>query len=200
MPYKDPEKRKENNKCYRYRDGKHCLDCGKPICDLAEKRCITCSNIFRGDVPFTEEHKKNIAKGRLGIRPSKETREKLRKPKSLEHRRKLSAIRGSRTSNWKGGITPQSKLERQSFKYGKWRKTIIERDNCLCIICEKKGKPINAHHEFPWKDNPLLRYDPNNGVTLCVDCHRDIHIFCSPDLSRMEKGAMKQAYFEEATA
>lgn len=39
---------------------------------------------------------------------------------------------------------------------------------CLC------KKNLQVHHIRPWSKNPLLRYDPNNGITLCRTCHKRI--------------------------
>lgn len=33
---------------------------------------------------------------------------------------------------------------------------------------------MQAHHILRWADAPSLRFDVNNGVTLCYNCHNNI--------------------------
>ena len=58
-------------------------------------------------------------------------------------------------------------------EYKEWRRKIFERDNYNCQICGEKGKRLNADHILSWKNYPDLRYDLDNGRTLCVKCHRN---------------------------
>lgn len=57
--------------------------------------------------------------------------------------------------------------------YKKWRKEIYNRDNFKCQWpnCNSKKK-LNAHHIMPWAYNIGLRYDINNGITLCSNHHK----------------------------
>ena len=43
-------------------------------------------------------------------------------------------------------------------------------------MCNKKGKRtwLNVHHIMKWSSASSLRYDPDNGITLCKNCHDDI--------------------------
>ena len=34
---------------------------------------------------------------------------------------------------------------------------------------------LNAHHLDSYHDHKELRYDINNGITLCKSCHREFH-------------------------
>ena len=56
-----------------------------------------------------------------------------------------------------------------------WRKEIYKKDNYTCQICYNKGHYLEAHHIINWSDDEKLRYDLNNGITLCVKCHRYFH-------------------------
>jgi len=62
-----------------------------------------------------------------------------------------------------------------SPEYKKWIKTIFQRDNFTCQWpgCNKKNK-LNAHHINKWSDFPGLRYNLNNGITLCKQHHDSI--------------------------
>jgi hypothetical protein len=79
---------------------------------------------------------------------------------------------------WQGGITESSKLIRQSTPYRKWRKAVFQRDNYTCQLCgirnEKGvGKTIelNVDHIKSFSNYPNLRFDIDNGRTLCRPCH-----------------------------
>lgn len=56
-----------------------------------------------------------------------------------------------------------------------WRKFIFERDNYTCLNCKQKGGKLQAHHKFPYKTHPELRFSIENGMTLCEPCHKEIH-------------------------
>lgn len=54
--------------------------------------------------------------------------------------------------------------------YIKWKKEIIKRDSRKCFICDNTKK-LEFHHKLSWKDYPDKRYDADNGMILCHDCH-----------------------------
>ena len=60
--------------------------------------------------------------------------------------------------------------------YASWRKQVYERDSYECQMpgCNSKRKRLNAHHIIRWADAPHLRYDLNNGITLCWKCHKEV--------------------------
>jgi len=52
-----------------------------------------------------------------------------------------------------------------------WRQYIFERDNYTCVDCGKRGRHLQAHHIIMRSECDELKFDYNNGVTLCVPCH-----------------------------
>jgi hypothetical protein len=65
--------------------------------------------------------------------------------------------------------------KRISYKYRKWRDSVLQRDNYTCQECSYKGKNLNVHHIKHFSDHEELRYDIGNAVTLCELCHRKLH-------------------------
>lgn len=78
---------------------------------------------------------------------------------------------GSQAKNWKGGITPLELQLRRSKDAKSWRDKVFLRDNYTCQMCFEYGIPLHADHIKSWKDYPGLRYDLDNGRTLCIPCH-----------------------------
>lgn len=84
---------------------------------------------------------------------------------------------GSNHWNWKGGISEENHLLRQSEEYKEWRDAVFRRDNWTCqnSECGYKGHRIVAHHIKDFNEYPELRYDVDNGQTLCRACHKKLH-------------------------
>lgn len=64
---------------------------------------------------------------------------------------------------------------RNTKEYSAWRLLVFERDEFKCQDCGKVGGELNAHHIKTFKQFPEHRYDIDNGVSLCVKCHRLRH-------------------------
>lgn len=85
---------------------------------------------------------------------------------------------GANNPRWKGGITPKNKKIRNSPEYKKWRISVFQRDSFMCILGGKShGYKIQADHIKPFSLFIELRFDINNGRTLCVDCHKKTDSF-----------------------
>lgn len=106
-----------------------------------------------------------------GYKHSEETKRKIREYRHTDEAKKKigNANRGKKHYRWKGGI---SRNTHSDSRYVKWRSMVYERDNWTCQTCGKRGVELNAHHIKEWANYPELRYDLNNGVTLCVECHK----------------------------
>jgi len=82
---------------------------------------------------------------------------------------------GKQNPNWNGGHSP----ERQSaYARATWKelsKTILKRDNYTCMNCGNKKVKFNVHHIKRWSRYPGLRFEPENLITLCINCHKQEH-------------------------
>lgn len=137
-------------------------------------------NVGRKHSPEAIEKMKLKAKDRKPI--SDETREKIRKTLTgrvvpLKVRLKLKGqFAGEKSRFWKGGVAKINKSERQlameTIEYKYWRQSVFIRDDYTCQECSERGGKLNADHIKSWAEYPELRYDLNNGRTLCEKCHR----------------------------
>lgn len=55
-----------------------------------------------------------------------------------------------------------------------WKKQVHLRDNNKCRRCGLDTILV-AHHIIPYNRCPELRYDINNGITFCEQCHSQFH-------------------------
>lgn len=82
---------------------------------------------------------------------------------------------GENHPNWKGGVSKERERHMSSKSYKDWRKAVFERDGYTCQSCKNVGGELNAHHIYGYADFPELREDVDNGITLCLFCHRELH-------------------------
>ena len=78
---------------------------------------------------------------------------------------------GENAPSWKGGVCNESMKIRKSTKYKNWRSSIFEKDNYTCQCCGKYSGRLQAHHIYSFAEYESLRFDINNGVTMCFNCH-----------------------------
>lgn len=86
-----------------------------------------------------------------------------------------TAILKEKHWNWKGGKSDETKIIRHSIEYNIWRKSVYSRDNWTCQHCKVKQKFPVAHHIKTFAEYPELRFDVDNGLTLCRACHKKVH-------------------------
>lgn len=55
--------------------------------------------------------------------------------------------------------------------YAAWRKIVLVRDGFKCVWCGSKTD-LECDHIQPYITHPELRLDPDNGRTLCKECHK----------------------------
>jgi len=120
-----------------------------------------------------------------GKKHSDETKQKM----SINRRHKNCGVNHH---NWNNGITRLYKNIRELVKRRHWGDYVFEKDNYTCQICNQIGYELNAHHIKSFskiiEENNIkslddaydcvMLFDINNGITLCVDCHRWVHNLC----------------------
>ena len=95
-----------------------------------------------------------------------------------EREKKRQRMLGENNPMWKGG---DSDKDRRNSVYKNWRIDVFERDGFTCQKCGffngigKKRRDLNAHHIVGWTESIELRYEIENGITLCVSCHIKEH-------------------------
>ena len=131
-------------------------------------------------IPWTQERKDKRNSKLIGQKRSKETIQKMRE-----------CQKGDKSHRWKGGITKFVKQLRQCYRYRLWRSDVFTRDNFTCQKCgDNKGGNLEAHHikelhtiieEYNLNiieeaDECEELWNINNGKTICIDCHKNIHL------------------------
>lgn len=147
-------------------------------------------------VKFTEEHKRKISEAHKGMKYSQEFCDKQREihmgkkyhtvPHSNETKERISKTKkenptrywlGKKRPNMTGELNSQYIKDRTKLKKGEdkrhsayqdWSKNVKKRDNWKCKMSNQDccGR-LESHHILNWVDYPELRYEINNGITLC---------------------------------
>lgn len=84
---------------------------------------------------------------------------------------------GKNNVMWKGGKVAGIRKLKNSFEWKEWRKSVFERDNYTCQLCNARsgnGKEVflHPHHIVAKSKNVEKIFDVCNGITLCNKCHR----------------------------
>ncbi len=154
------------------------------------RRGKKCSWVKYRNYKHSEETKKKISEkltGKLkGRKRNPESVQKGAEKLRLLHKEKQFGFTkghklnkgkfGNENPNWRGGKLSEKRLLRETSEYKKWRKLIYERDNYTCQSCGDKSIKghyvyLEAHHIKSFLEYPELRFDINNGITLCKRCH-----------------------------
>lgn len=98
---------------------------------------------------------------------SQEYRDKMRK--SSLGRKHSEATKKKMAESRRIGI------ERYCYRYKIWKQEVKKRDG-KCLKCGST-ESLHAHHIIPFKENIELRFDINNGETLCASCHAKLEGF-----------------------
>jgi 5-methylcytosine-specific restriction endonuclease McrA len=122
-------------------------------------------------VPLSEKHKSKISQACKGQKNS------LGCVRSEEFRRKLSeywTLNVTRHNHYVDGLGHERSSERIKdmgrIDYRLWRERVFARDEYKCVLCGAGGR-LHADHIKPYSTHVELRYDVDNGRTLCIPCH-----------------------------
>lgn len=72
-------------------------------------------------------------------------------------------------------------MSKKFYKSKKWKKkrqSILKRDEYLCRECKRYGKTTQAttvHHILPLEQRPDLKLNSINLISLCNECHNQMH-------------------------
>ena len=75
---------------------------------------------------------------------------------------------------------------RRTKEYRRWKVAVVRRDK-RCVLCGTIHHR-HAHHIQDGSNHPELRFDTNNGITLCRECHKQLH--CNYKKSYRQKCTM----------
>lgn len=64
---------------------------------------------------------------------------------------------------------------RTSQAYKTWRNEVLKRDNYSCQSCGIAETQLQAHHIKQFAYDVAERFNVDNGITLCAECHKKIH-------------------------
>lgn len=78
---------------------------------------------------------------------------------------------GTDHPNWTG----YSQRNKRGRLMEQWGSQVKVRDGYKCVKCGCSQGELHAHHIKSWNDYPELRFDVNNGITVCPPCHWKIH-------------------------
>lgn len=84
------------------------------------------------------------------------------------------ARRGTRGNAYRDGLAQERQRARRDPRLELWRNEVLTRDHYICRQCGSQEEP-HAHHIKLWAESEELRFETDNGLTLCVDCHERLH-------------------------
>lgn len=132
--------------------------------------CYTCKNEFL--VIQSRKNAKYCSKKCVGVSiKGKSPWNKGLKGFRLGEKRPNIMPMGDKHWSWKGGVSRDTHSTKEP-RYKNWRMAVFKRDSFSCRIenIDCKGQ-IQVHHILRWADYPELRYEINNGITLCQAHH-----------------------------
>lgn len=81
---------------------------------------------------------------------------------------------GENAHRWIDGKSLERDRARLGSEVKKWRMAVYKRDNYTCQHCGSKSE-LQAHHIIEWAKDETQRFNVDNGLTLCIDCHGKVH-------------------------
>ena len=69
----------------------------------------------------------------------------------------------------------EARRKNRGGSHHKWVNAVLSRDQATCQHCGADDVELHAHHIKSYRDNPELRFEISNGLTLCYKCHWEVH-------------------------
>ena len=108
-----------------------------------------------------------------------------------DRKREISAVaQNINIDNWDDFVSPENTRIRQSEDGRLWRDNVFKSAGYTCDISDKKGGQLHAHHLDAFSSNKDLRFDPDNGVCISEELHKEFH-------SKYGKGRNTREQYEE---
>jgi hypothetical protein len=136
--------------------------------DILETKCTYCGKWYKPKYYEAKNRKKSIyykGDGGHNFYCSKECKSLC--PiyrKTVEQLIKIDMIKSGLLQN----------LDTQREVQPELRKLVFERDNWLCVKCSSSSN-LHCHHILPVSIEPIESADLHNCVTLCKECHKEVH-------------------------
>lgn len=158
-----------------------CLVCGKEKYIRAshfKKSTKYCSKKCYNIIQYKNSRRKCIICEKDFICYPSAIRLRNRKTCSMKCRSKLAVQRGEERRKNQPTVK-KNRAIRYSKKFTDWRNAVYKRDNYTCQKCKARSKKSNPvylepHHIKQFAFYPKVRFDINNGITLCEKCHKKI--------------------------
>lgn len=143
-----------------------------------KRKAEACSKQWKGK-PKSVEHKKHISDSLVGHESlvGRDPNKGSFKPGLVPWNKGkvFAAISQEKNPLWKGGISSEyDKARCHRFLFVDWTKLVKDRDENKCRHCNGTDR-LRAHHIKDFVEYPELRYDVNNGLTLCISSHSKEH-------------------------
>lgn len=87
----------------------------------------------------------------------------------------MDMLQGENNPNYNSELSIEERNSRRGYIIQRWGNMVKRRDGFICQVCGSTEKLV-AHHLNGFKSDKEGRYDVENGVTLCRDCHTDFHV------------------------
>jgi len=129
---------------------------------------INRDRILKDNKEYRDTHKEQIAEYKKQI--DKDILRKCRKKHREKYKESIRIKRAEQARQQR-----KNNYWRYTTDYKLWKESIYKRDNYTCQLCGKTHCKVNAHHIQFGGEHPELRYEVDNGICLCMACHKKIH-------------------------
>lgn len=182
--YKKRKKGDKVDKLYRCTCNECGADRGYQPKRLANLNCVDCvarwrSEYMKGKHPIAATNAS--IKARIGKHHSSETKAKISKAHkgkkhSLERRIQNSCRkRNIKIEDFDGFLYDNGDPKRYQYHRDKYSLIVFQMADFTCDLCKGRGGLLHGHHLNNWKQYKEQRYNIDNIVCLCYECHRKFH-------------------------